>query len=98
MERAREKLIRRREQYRVRRSRETEEQQQSRLARQREYDRRRYAAMTMRTIVFQLLHMQWLAISLSTYCTARQEIFGGQKFCGFLKIALVSKFWVFVEF
>ena len=30
--------------------------------------------------------------------TVWQEIFGGQKFCGFLKIALVSKFRVFVEF
>lgn len=27
-----------------------------------------------------------------------QEIFSGQKFCGFLKIASVSKFHVFVDF
>ena len=30
--------------------------------------------------------------------TVRQEIFRGQKFSGFLKIALVSKFRVFLEF
>ena len=41
------RLRRRREQYRARRDRETEEERQARLARRRAYDRRRYAAMTI---------------------------------------------------
>ena len=41
-----ERLKRRREQYRARRDRESEEERQARLERRRVYERRRYAAMT----------------------------------------------------
>ena len=42
-----ERLRRRREQYRARRDRETPEETEIRLASRRQYDRRRYAALTL---------------------------------------------------
>ena len=56
-----ERLRRRREQYRARRDRETPEETEIRLASRQQYDRRRYAALT--------LDQQHTSTSYLTYLT-----------------------------